>query len=388
MSNSQLFIPNKIKVGYQERRETYSGKLAYIIYFDNKGVLRKETSWNGWCDKKLGHNEFENVPIEGFVLNKKAGGYSTGWNHRQTYCRVWDPRGFEFEINITNLLFILQETSCTKGKGLEGEFVYAWEGKDLVLLPAHCEEYKQSQQFTKLQDSKISTKDLIPGCIYKTKHEQDVTYLGKFNWVNEHWSDSKTVSISNSYIFVGSNGYHMNMSSLSTIAKRVTDEPVTDYAEKLEIFAKSNNSGQITRISSKDITFDFHLKQYSSYNHRYIYSHEKSEEILEKTIKIPGQFALKEEENLYRLYTIEANLEWESAYPGTNNTYYKAKIIGYTINSSKLLTMKGEELVYKAKPLKDSKLYSKEEIQKIGFQEITINYKLKDKEKTRILDLK
>ncbi len=182
MSNSQLFIPNKITVGYQQRQGTYSGKLAYVIYTDNKGVLRKETSWKSWRDEKLGSNEYDNKPLEGFVLNKKAGGYSSGWDHRQTYCRIWDPRGFEFEITVDNLLFILQETSCTKGKGLEGEFVYGWSGKDIVLLPAHCEEYKQSQKFTTLQDGKVSTKDLVPGCVYRTKREEQLTYLGKFKW--------------------------------------------------------------------------------------------------------------------------------------------------------------------------------------------------------------
>src|SRR5882757_9030872 len=120
--NNQLFIPSKIKVGYQEREDTYTKRLAYIIYYDNKGVLRKETSWRGWIDKgndgykwmyengksenrffpekvrdPLPTHDFDNAPTEGFVLNKKAGGYSTGWNHRATYCRVWDPRGFEFE---------------------------------------------------------------------------------------------------------------------------------------------------------------------------------------------------------------------------------------------------------------------------------------------------
>ncbi|MCY7168922.1 hypothetical protein MK528_11220, partial [Streptococcus gordonii] len=34
--------------------------------------------------------EFDNVPTEGFVLNKKVGGTKSGWNHRSTYCRVYD----------------------------------------------------------------------------------------------------------------------------------------------------------------------------------------------------------------------------------------------------------------------------------------------------------
>ena len=45
---NKLFIPDRINVGLQGRRGTYTGKLAYIIYWDKKGVLRKETSWESW----------------------------------------------------------------------------------------------------------------------------------------------------------------------------------------------------------------------------------------------------------------------------------------------------------------------------------------------------
>src|SRR6056300_218958 len=99
---TQLYIPKKINVGYQKRGGTYTGKLAYIIYWDDKGVLRKETSWQSWRDQKIDNTEIENVPIEGFVLNKGVGGQreSWGWNARNEYIRVYDPRGFEFEISV------------------------------------------------------------------------------------------------------------------------------------------------------------------------------------------------------------------------------------------------------------------------------------------------
>ena len=129
----QLFIPEKIKVGYQERSDTYTKMLAYVIYYDQKGKLRKEKSWRSWCDlpgnpngysygrdttdhKGIEPNDFENVPTEGFVLNKKVGDYKSDWNHRKAHIRVFDPRGFEFEISVENLLFILAEGDCTKSR--------------------------------------------------------------------------------------------------------------------------------------------------------------------------------------------------------------------------------------------------------------------------------
>lgn len=48
-----IYIPNKLKVGFQNRSGTYTGKLAYIIYYDQKGKLRKEPSWNNWRSKDI-----------------------------------------------------------------------------------------------------------------------------------------------------------------------------------------------------------------------------------------------------------------------------------------------------------------------------------------------
>ena len=55
-----LNIPEKIKVGYQERTGTYTGKLAYVIYYDEKGKLRKETSWQNWRHTKIDADDFDN----------------------------------------------------------------------------------------------------------------------------------------------------------------------------------------------------------------------------------------------------------------------------------------------------------------------------------------
>jgi len=192
---SLIYIPEKINVGYNKRSDTYTGKLAYIIYFDEKGKLRKETSWNNWRDKELGNDIFDNAPTEGFVLNKKVGDYSGYWgNHRSAYVRVYDSiRNFEFEITVENLLYILENATSTKGKGLEGEFVYGWSGKDLVLLPVDSPDYKSIQEYTNLLDAnfKLGAKTIKVGATYLSKDGSEYVYLGKFpyykyNYENKH----------------------------------------------------------------------------------------------------------------------------------------------------------------------------------------------------------
>ncbi|HBF0795274.1 TPA: hypothetical protein KNP26_002927 [Clostridioides difficile] len=181
---NNIFIPKEIIIGFQNRNGTYTGKLAYIIYKDENGKLRKEQSWNSWRDKNIEPLIYKNTPMSGFVLNKKIGGYNTGWNHRQTYVRIYDSRGFEFEITVENLLYILENTSSIKGKGLEGEFVYGWDGKDLILIPISSPDYKEITEFNKILHNKqiIKAKDLIIGATYRTKQNQTFIYIGKFDY--------------------------------------------------------------------------------------------------------------------------------------------------------------------------------------------------------------
>lgn len=232
---STIFLPKKINVGYQERSDTYTGKLAYVIYFDEKGVLRKEKSWESWRDIKIPNEEFDNVPTSGFVLNKKAGGYSTGWNHRQTYCRVYDPRNFEFEITIPNLLYLLENATSTKGKGLEGEFVYGWDGKDLVLVPCDSPDYKELKEYNdKLQNkTSVKSKDLVIGGTYLNKSNQEIIYIGRYPYYHYYKKGE-----SKKYFFAirGDNSIQFTeYSGLSGIIDVVSNKCVEDYAD---IFSK------------------------------------------------------------------------------------------------------------------------------------------------------
>lgn len=192
MTNENLLIPKTLKVGFQKRDDTYSGKLAYVVYLNEKGQIAKEKSWNNWKSDKIPDETLENKPTEGFVLNRNVGG-GRGWDSRAAKCRVWDPRGFEIEITFENLLYILSECDCTKGKGLEGEFVYAWDGQDLVLLPTTSADYKASTTLAQKKE-KIMAKDLVIGASYKGKECDDLVYLGRHDWWGIRYPDKLELS--------------------------------------------------------------------------------------------------------------------------------------------------------------------------------------------------
>lgn len=239
---STIYVPKKINVGYQKRKDTYTGQLAYIIYYDQNNRLRKEASWQSWRDKSIDNNEFDNESIEGFVLNKKVGGYDTGWSHRQTYSRIYDPRGFEFEITVENLLYILENANCIKGKGLEGKFVYGWDGKELLLLPEAAPEFSQYQEYSSLLGGSeaIKGKDLVLGGTYLTNKNEQVIYLGRFDLWERHWRTDKAENKGKRYYFYKPKGkddpyyyreYQHRASLSKQIIKAIDTTPVANYAD-------------------------------------------------------------------------------------------------------------------------------------------------------------
>lgn len=253
-----LFIPNKINVGFQSRSDTYTKKLAYIIYWDSNGKLRKELSWNSWRDNKIPNQEFLNVPTEGFVLNKGVGGTreSWGWNTRNEYIRVYDPRDFEFEISVSNLLFILRECDCSKGKGLEGKFVYAWDGTELVLLPEQSQDFQKSKNFTKLQGLSVKSKDLIKGATYQTKNLKDLVYLGKLDYhyvvapdgYGSKWE--KTGGCIKRHVFWDGENFEF-LDSMKTLGILKSETVVENYAELAEKYWRSENGSKVKELFTK-----------------------------------------------------------------------------------------------------------------------------------------
>ena len=264
--DKQLFIPSRICVGAQKREGTYTGKLAYVIYYDLKGVRRKEKSWESWRDKKIAPIDFDNVPMEGFVLNKGVGGQrqSYGWNARNEYIRVFDPRDFEFEISVANLLFILRECDCSRGKGLEGKFVYAWDGTELVLLPEISSDYQNSKKYTTLQSCGVKSKDIILGASYTTKKQQALVYLGRFE---KHYlsvpkysyrhdrnrtEDERAVknTVQKQYVFWSGTDF-VFMNDLKQIAILNSDTVVANYAELVDLYHKSQYGTKIVKLFTK-----------------------------------------------------------------------------------------------------------------------------------------
>jgi len=247
--------------------------LAYIIYFDQKGVLRKEKSWQSWRDNKIPSQEFANEPTSGFVLNKKVGDYVSDWNHRQAYVRVYDPRNFECEITIENLLYILENASSIKGKGLEGEFVYGWDGKDLILIPVDSPDYIELSKLNNLrhEKKKFDGKNLILGATYKSNSNNELIYLGRFYESN---NDSKEVK---TYFFYDKNANYRKINSIKSLTGNIIDiideNCVEDYSDLMDELLKSGSYS--AREPKNDTHLDYTLEDFKKLLEKNSYWHNK-----------------------------------------------------------------------------------------------------------------
>jgi len=260
---------NYVELGLEGYLKKYVAE-SYEKYTPNLGNISNE--------KGIIPVEYPNEPLDGFVLNRKAGGTSSGWNHRQTYCRVYDPRGFEFEITIPNLLYILENANSTVGKGLEGKFIYGWSGKDLVLIPENAPEYKDMIRFTELQDKKVLKKDLIPGKIYITDKNTRVVYLENEYSYSYSGLRSTTKQLWFGYLSTYNDEKYTTTYPIKTI-KECTGEIDEGYAEYLEVLSKDTHH---TPTKIAEYTYTPVTAQYvTSQRHSYRY-HSNDYFILEK----------------------------------------------------------------------------------------------------------
>lgn len=388
----KLFIPQTLRIGFQKREDTYTKQLGYVIYYDAQGKIRKEKSWESWRDKKIKAQEHENVPTEGFVINRNGGGTreSYGWNARHEFVRVFDPRNFEFEISIANLLYILQESNSMKGKGLEGEFVYAWAGTTLCLLPVQSAEYQKCVQFTSLQSQKVSAKSLVVGRVYETKRQEKLIYVGKHpyyelqtvynkdkNGYKDYRQSTTTLNSKPRHLFVEDKEDSKNkwsnrpvyirpLAGLTSLAREVSTDEVANFAKIMELVQKNQHLSPPVRLKTTPPTFKREKTYYSD-----------SLEVL----KTDNSLCLPDPKNpdKYFGYQIQAQVDHQYI----QNAKRKDTLKGYTVEAVRTYGMRGnvpyEEYINRSNGYgfgrREPKLYTEEEVMNMGL--ITLNVELK-----------
>lgn len=129
----KLIVPNEIRYGIQERYDTYSKKLGYMIYANkSNGTYGQQLSFEGWRDKRFEPKDISNDYQLGFVLNK--GHLNKYYYGASAKFRVFHPEGFEFEISLENLSMLMDNTIISYGE-INVPCCIGWDGANVYLVP-------------------------------------------------------------------------------------------------------------------------------------------------------------------------------------------------------------------------------------------------------------
>lgn len=241
--DAEYIIPEKIVIGFKKDTSCFTKKLGFVNY-KKDGELRQELSFNKWRDKNIDVVEVDNVPTEGFFLNKNINRH--GHFSSTVKLRVYDEkRDFEFEVSVENLLYLMYHSDINKCD-IKGEFVYAWStsSKSVILLPVDSEIYQNTVNKKDSYEKVLTSKDLKVGTLYKSKKDNyEYIYLCQASIYEDKSYHTILRKKEKKHIFLMRTAYSQSLVSVD--AKSIyelqesyfSDEEVDFYVQQLE---KSN----------------------------------------------------------------------------------------------------------------------------------------------------
>ncbi len=246
---SNLIIPKDIVVGLQGRQDSLTEKLGFVTFHDGK-ILRQEKNWNNWRDQKQNPLHLKNEPTSGFIICKGVQRYAY-YGSGRSVVRIFDPRGFEFEISLDNLVFVLMHSNVSM-QDIQEKCVYSWNGKNLVLLPANSQEYQESIKYTDKQAVKFSAKDLVLGHTYSLKKAEDLyLYIGMQDY---YGYGSCQISKKREHVFYNLTTKKFEPLKMNVIAEKYSDVIEHSVDGLIGLYRNTKESSPIDYLFTKNIT--------------------------------------------------------------------------------------------------------------------------------------
>ena len=205
---------------------------------------------------------------------------------------------------------------------MEGEFVYSWDGTELVLLPVTSQEYKASSEFTALQTKKITKKDIREGCFYVNKDNEKVMYLGRHDWYEKTWSyyTSRQIKHSKQHIFVSVDGKskYWTQKGFTKLAQKLGDDVSPLFPKEFEKFKKSVYASPPSKLVGKKLKINVKEQHWHQSHNAFINKKGKFYSIAVGTTYVYPQLSS---------YQRRWDQSWEEAYAererGKRKIYYK-----------------------------------------------------------------
>lgn len=238
--NSSIIIPKTINVGYQKRSDTYTGKLAYIVYYDENGKLRKEASWNSWRvgEEICKSRDYDDIPRERTLFG---------------YCTMPDYIHIDFPYGKHHWFAY---------KNSESGF-YKWKFTQFKSLPKNkliiCADSEFSQEYSEIYEEMIRKKEFSPRDLDNQKYVR-YTYEEFVKYANEESCRFRRKYRLNDRFFSDQHFEYQivhddeTMLWTAILASRYTKKNIEDYHNRFKFEKKAHSSdSQIVPMSIEEL---------------------------------------------------------------------------------------------------------------------------------------
>lgn len=247
---STIKVPEKVYIGFQGRRTQDDVPLGFMTpYGEDQAGQKRMATVDGWArgyygstNKAFNSVTLDNKPMIGFKIGRAVRRYGR-FSGNSSKIRVEDPRGFELEISIENMLMLMNSNIIEDGE-LVAECVWGRDGNANVLLPLNSEPYAHYLQTQQKKAAVIGLKNVKVGDSIELLTGEKGVYLGACYPVrvvqdSDTGKSEPEVASQKRYVLQGDDGHFRGYASIKVSSITKSAPHKLTAAEVNEIFAKS-----------------------------------------------------------------------------------------------------------------------------------------------------
>lgn len=193
--NKGMKVFSQLFVGLMEQSKGQCDLGFATPYEDNAAGRKRQETVKGWRTGAYWDHEAKEQKIRHartkIIDNKPRGGFKITddikrvyWGGGNVVFRVYDPEGFELEIQSQNLMAIIQVAGINEGGVIPGYCLWGRDGGNNILLHEKSDEYKNAllaaETLKPIKQTAAAAR--VPGTKYLLQDGREGVYLGRF-WI-------------------------------------------------------------------------------------------------------------------------------------------------------------------------------------------------------------
>lgn len=181
--NKGMKVFSKLYVGMQTRGGSDRIPLGFATpHEENAAGRKRQETVDRWCGDDGEKKIIDNIPREGFKITDNI--KRVYWGGGNVVFRVYDPAGFELEIQSANLMAIINSVGIEAGGLIPGKCLWGRDAGDNILIHETSEEYKTARLAAETikKPKEIASNERAIGDEYVLLDGSNAIYGGKM-WV-------------------------------------------------------------------------------------------------------------------------------------------------------------------------------------------------------------